>query len=47
MKTRCLKNKRDNYCASFCLFIIYLTEVIGIDIKPAVLILYYQMIQYC
>ena len=37
-------NKRDSYCASYCLYIIYLTKVLGIDFKSAVLNLYYQMI---
>ena len=32
-----LKNKRDSYCARYCLYIIYLTKVIGIDFKSAVL----------
>ena len=32
----------DSYCASFCLYIIYLTKVLGIDFKSAVLNLYYQ-----
>ena len=36
--------KRDSYCASYCLYIIYLTKVLGIDFKSAVLNLYYQMI---
>ena len=34
--------KNDSYCASYCLYIIYLTKVIGIDLKSAVLNLYYQ-----
>ena len=34
--------KNDSYCASYCLYIIYLTKVIGIDFKSAVLNLYYQ-----
>ena len=34
--------KRDSFCASYCLYIIYLTKVIGIDFKSAVLNLYYQ-----
>ena len=37
-----LTSKRDSYCASYCLYIIYLTKVIGIDFKSAVLNLYYQ-----
>ena len=34
--------KNDSYCASYCLFIIYLTKVLGVDFKSAVLNLYYQ-----
>ena len=34
--------KNDSFCASYCLYIIYLTEVLGIDFKSAVLNLYYQ-----
>ena len=34
--------KNDSYCASYCLYIIYLTKVLGFDFKSAVLILYYQ-----
>ena len=34
--------KNDSYCASYCLYIIYLTKVLGIDFKSAVLKLYYQ-----
>ena len=36
--------KDDSYCASYCLYIIYLTKVLGIDFKSAVLNLYYQRI---
>ena len=36
--------KNDSLCSSYCLYIIYLTKVIGIDFKSAVLKLYYQMI---
>ena len=36
--------KNDSYCASYCLYIIYLLKVLGIDFKSAVLNLYYQMI---
>ena len=36
--------KNDSYCASYCLYIVYLTEVIGIDFKSAVLNLYFQRI---
>ena len=31
-----------SYCASYCLYIIYLTKVLNIDFKSAVLKLYYQ-----
>ena len=34
--------KDDSYCASYCLYINYLTKVLGIDFKSAVLNLYYQ-----
>ena len=34
--------KNDSYCASYCLYIIYLTKVLGMDFKSAVLNLYYQ-----
>ena len=34
--------KNDSLCASYCLYIIYLTKVLGIDFKSAVLNLYYQ-----
>ena len=34
--------KHDSYCASYCLYIIFLTKVLGIDFKSAVLNLYYQ-----
>ena len=34
--------KNDSYCASYCLYIIYLTKVLDIDFKPAVLNLFYQ-----
>ena len=34
--------KNDSFCASYCLYTIYLTEVLGIDFKSAVLNLYYQ-----
>ena len=41
-KIQSLKSKRDSYCASYSLYIIYLTKVLGIDFKSAVLNLYYQ-----
>ena len=34
--------KEDSFCGSYCLYIIYLTKVLGIDFKSAVLNLYYQ-----
>ena len=34
--------KNDSFCASYCLYIIYLTKVLGIDFKSAILNLYYQ-----
>ena len=36
--------KNDSFCASYCLYINYLTKVLGVDFKIAVLNLYYQMI---
>ena len=29
--------KNDSFCASSCLYIIYLTKIVGIDFKPAIL----------
>ena len=34
--------KNDSFCASYCLYIIYLTKIVAIDFKSAVLNLYYQ-----
>ena len=34
--------KNDSFCASYCLYILYLTEVIRKDFKSAVLNLYCQ-----
>ena len=34
--------KNDSYCASYCIYINYLTKVLDIDFKSAVLNLYYQ-----
>ena len=34
--------KNDSFFASYCLYILYLTKVLGIDLKSAVLKLYYQ-----
>ena len=36
-------SKKDSYCASYCLYISYKTEDIGLDFNSAVLNLYYQM----
>ena len=36
--------KNDSFCASYCIYIIYLTKIVGIDFKSAVLNLYYQTI---
>ena len=36
--------KNDSFCASYCLYKIYLTKVLGIDFKFAILNLYYQTI---
>ena len=43
-KIQGLTNKRDSYCASYCLYILHLTNVVGIDFVSSVLNLYYQMI---
>ena len=43
-KIQGLTRKRDSYCASYCLYILYLTKLLGSDFKSAVLNLYYQMI---
>ena len=34
--------ENDSFCASYCLYIIYLIKMIGIDFKSAVLNFYYQ-----
>ena len=34
--------KNDSFCASYCLYINYLTKVLGVDFTFAVLNLYYQ-----
>ena len=44
-KIQGLTIKTDYYCASYCFYLIYLTEVLEIDFKSAFLSLYYQMIQ--
>ena len=40
-KIQGLTNKPDSYCGSYCLYVIYLTKVLSIDFKSAVLNLYY------
>ena len=44
-KIQGLTNKQDSCCSSYCLYVIYLTTVLRIDFKSAVLNLYYQMIK--
>ena len=44
-KIQGLTNERDTYCASYCLYILHLTNFVGIDFKSSVLNLYYQMIK--
>ena len=41
-KMQGLTSKRDSYCASYCLYMFYLTKVLERDFKSAVLNLYYQ-----
>ena len=38
-----LTSKRDNYGASYCLYILYLAKVLEIGFKSAVLNFYYQI----
>ena len=44
-KIQGLTNKKYSYCASYCLYIIYLTRVLGIDFKSSYLKLYHQIKQ--
>ena len=44
-KIQGLTNKRDSYCSSYVSYIVYLTKMLGVDFKSAVLTLYYQMIK--
>ena len=44
-KIQGLTNERDSFGARYFLYKFYLTKVIGIDFKSAVLNLYYQMIK--
>ena len=39
--------KNDSFCASYCLYIIYLTKVLGIDFKSAVLYIYIYYQRIC
>ena len=39
--SQCQIQKNDSFCASYCLYIIYWTKVLGIDFKSAVLNLSY------
>ena len=39
--------KNESFCASFCLYKIYWSKVLGMDFEAAVLNLYYQIIQNC
>ena len=34
--------KNDSFCASYCLYITYLTKLVGTDYKSAVLNIYYR-----
>ena len=43
-KIQGLTIKHDSYCGSYCLYVIFLTNVLGIDFKSAVLNSCYQMI---
>ena len=43
-KIQGLTCKRDSHCANYRLYILYLTKLLGIDFKSAVLNLCYQMI---
>ena len=43
-KIQGLTSKKNSFCASYCLYITYLTIVVGIDFKSAVLSWYYQRI---
>ena len=44
-KIQGLTNKRDSYSASYVLYVLYLTKVLGVDFVSAFLNLYYQMIK--
>ena len=44
-KIQGLRKKRESYCAIYYLYTLYLTKVLEIDFKSAVLNVYYQMIQ--
>ena len=44
-KIQSLTNKRDSFCARYCLYILYLTKVLCIDFKSAVFNLHKQMMK--
>ena len=44
-KIQVVASIRNSYCASYCLYTIYCTKIIGIVFKSAVLNLHYQMIK--
>ena len=44
-KKQGLTSKRDFYCDIYFLYVIYLTKFLRLELKSAVLNLYYQMIQ--
>ena len=45
-KIQGLTSKKDSYFASYCLYLLYLTKVLGIDFKSALFILHYQRISW-
>ena len=42
--SECQTKKNDSFCANYCLYILHLTKLLGIDFISAVLKLYYQKI---
>ena len=40
------KQRIHSFCASNCLYILYLTKILGIDFKSAILNVYYQRFSY-
>ena len=41
-KMQSLTNKKDSFCEAYCLYLNYLTKVIGMGVKSAVLNINYQ-----